>query len=477
MKRIILILFLLSVAITTFLPVLDPDFGWHYRCGNEAFTKAIFCTSNNFSYFLPDYKAYYPSFVYDIILASVYNTFGFIGVSILGSLIFVFIALTFYRLLEGNPLFKILAFCLLYLLSAGIFTLGLRPQIVTFLFFLLTLLLIKKVQNGETKKAYFIPLLFVLWVNTHLGFLSGLIAVLFAFLEQLVMYIKHKSLALSNSTILFGAVFLSSLIATWINPFGIYVYQELYNHIVSPLNTMIAEWVEPLPWQSALIVGSTFFFLYYQTRKRVFAFYSLSLILFFCLFALKARRNIPLYYASFFYVLSLSKLNDFLKRVSENISYEILIVLSAVGIIFFSFIQIPSTIEKSLYQANHCPTLAEDNCKAIREYPQLSGNIFAFYEWGGYLIWRKPESKVFVDGRMPAWRDEKGVSPYKAYLSIIQAQDGWNDMLKQLKTNYIFINKGTFLDDVLYSNPEKYGWRNVYENNTSIIYKSKETVR
>lgn len=477
MKRFILILFLFSVAIVSFLPALDPDFGWHYRCGNEALTKGVFCTSNNYSYFLPDYKAYYPSFIYDITLALAYNTFGFIGVSAVGSLVFVLIALTFYRLLEGSPLFKIIAFYLLYFLSFGIFNLGIRPQIVTFLFFVLILFLIKKLQNGETKKAYYIPLLFALWSNTHLGFLSGLIAVLFAFSERLLMYIQHKSMTLRKSTILFGAVFLSSFIATWINPFGIYVYQELYNHVVSPLNTMIAEWVEPLPWQSALIIGSTLFFLFYQTRKRTLPLYSLALILFFCLFALKARRNIPLYYVSFFYVLSLSKLYNSFKQVSEMVSHEILIVLSSVGIIFFSFIQIPSTIQKSLYQANYCPTLAEDNCKAIKEYPQLSGNIFAFYEWGGYLIWKKPESKVFVDGRMPAWKDEKGKSPYQVYLSIIQAQDGWNKMLKQLKTNYIFINKGTFLDDVLYPNPERYGWKNVYENNTSIIYKSVETTR
>src|SRR5205814_1427764 len=34
----------------------------------------------------------------------------------------------------------------------------------------------------------------------------------------------------------------------------------------------------------------------------------------------------------------------------------------------------------------------------------LKGEIFALYDWGGYLDWKLPEKKVFVDGRMPSWR-------------------------------------------------------------------------
>jgi hypothetical protein len=30
--------------------------------------------------------------------------------------------------------------------------------------------------------------------------------------------------------------------------------------------------------------------------------------------------------------------------------------------------------------------------------------IFNHYNWGGYLIWARPEGKVFIDGRMPSWR-------------------------------------------------------------------------
>ncbi|PIZ66716.1 hypothetical protein COY13_04950, partial [Candidatus Roizmanbacteria bacterium CG_4_10_14_0_2_um_filter_36_35] len=93
--------------------------------------------------------------------------------------------------------------------------------------------------------------------------------------------------------------------------------------------------------------------------------------------------------------------------------------------------------------------LSKYPCQAIKNYPKLSGNVYAMYEWGGFLIWQKPTIKVFIDGRMPAWKDENGQSPYQVFLDIIQTQPGWNEKLKELKTNHLLISNGTFLDLLL----------------------------
>ena len=89
-RPVAIIIFLLSVFLFNFSPVKDADFGWHYRCGQEALAKGQWCTQNRFSYYLPDYQAYYPSFLYDLSLATVYNRFGFVGVSALSGAVFVF---------------------------------------------------------------------------------------------------------------------------------------------------------------------------------------------------------------------------------------------------------------------------------------------------------------------------------------------------------------------------------------------------
>ena len=50
--------------------------------------------------------------------------------------------------------------------------------------------------------------------------------------------------------------------------------------------------------------------------------------------------------------------------------------------------------EKSFYP--------QDATVFLRSHP-TKGQIFSPYNWGGYLLWKLPEKKVFVDGRMPSW--------------------------------------------------------------------------
>jgi len=45
--------------------------------------------------------------------------------------------------------------------------------------------------------------------------------------------------------------------------------------------------------------------------------------------------------------------------------------------------------------------------------------VFNTYHWGGYLIYTYPNAKVFVDGRMPAWINEDGESPYKVFIETM----------------------------------------------------------
>lgn len=123
---------------------------------------------------------------------------------------------------------------------------------------------------------------------------------------------------------------------------------------------------------------------------------------------------------------------------------------------------------------NYCNQgLTKYPCQAIKNYPQLSGNVFSMYEWGGFLIWQKPNIKVFVDGRMPAWKDENGKSPYQVFLEIIQTQPGWNEQLRKWGTNYLLIGRGTFLNLFLQNDSIKYGWQEEYRNDVAVIYKNK----
>jgi len=457
MKKIVIFLFFISIFLLSFFPVKDTDFGWHYRCGKEFLTSGSLCIKNNFSYFLPSYQTYYTGHLYDITISFVYDHWGFLGISFVGSIVFTLAALIFIKLINNIKL-GFVTYFIFFALSYSIFGLGFRPQIITYLFLLILLWLLK----SKNKKSFFlIPILFLFWVNLHIGFFIGLfILIFFVFYEN-----KHISRFQKLSVIFV------SLLVTFVNPFGINVYREIINHLTSPLNQMIAEWVRPSPFYLFSIIFLTIIGLINIIKQKPINFFYLLLLIFFSFLSLEARRNLPFFYPVFFYVTR----NSFKQlKILDSIQYEIFIPILSSIIIFVLIIYIPRTIRFNTSWEEYCQKgQIAYPCQAIEKFPQLIGNVFNTYEWGGFLIWQKPNARVFVDGRMPAWKDENGKSPYQVYLDIIQTKNGWNEKLQLLKTDYIFITTGTFLDLLLQKDAKTYHWKEVYRDDIAVIYKNK----
>jgi hypothetical protein len=468
MKKIVVILFLISVFLISFLPAKDTDFGWHYRCGQEFFTKKNLCLNNTFSYFLSDYQSANPHFLYDIALSFIYDHFGFNGLSVFYSTLILTAAYLFISLTSWSWLTTIF-FYLVFFLSSNVFSLGLRSQITSYIFFLLTLTILEKSEK-KTKLLFLLPLLFFIWVNTHIGFFLGPIIFFFYLIDR--FFKNNFSFSLTKYPLI---IFIISLIATLINPFGFKVYFEIFNHLTSPMGHMIAEWVSPTWWHTVLIFFFTTSIIFLFFKKRSLSLFQILLILFFSILALKERRNLPFFYTVFFYLLLKNKsLNNRINALIGSF-YLILFPLLIACILFFLIINFPQTLTFNSSWSKYCsegPSIYP--CQAIKDYSQLSGNVYAMYEWGGFLIWQKPKNRVFVDGRMPAWKDENGKSPYQVFLDIIQTQPGWNEKLNKWKTNYLLIANGTFLDLLLKKGANKYNWQEVYRDDIAVIYKNKK---
>jgi len=462
MKHITIVLFFLFVLFLSFSPAKDPDFGWHYRYGKTFIQNKIVVKNNSFSYFLPNYKSANPHLIYDVILAGIYDHFGFNGLSLLYSFLIGFCGLFFIYLLSGPLWFKMVAFYATYFLGFTVFSLGIRTQILTYAFFLITLFILKQAKKNY-RYLSLLPFLFLFWVNTHIGFFVGLILFLFWIINSP----KKKMPTIVG-------IFLVSFLATLLNPFGIDVYKEILNHAFSPLGQMIAEWVAPSWQQTLIIIGSLIGIFLLEVKFKKMSLFHFLLVFFFAIISLRARRNLPFFYTVLFYTASLyltGTINQS-KRTAESLKEVLPILVGSFGI-FLAIINVPKTIDFNSSWKNYCNRGAVGYpCRAIRNYPPLHGNVYATYEWGGFLIWQKPKIKVFVDGRMPAWKDKNGQSPYKVYLDILQTQPGWNEKLRKWKTDYLFISNGTFLDLLLQKKAKKYHWQEVYRDRRSVIYKN-----
>jgi len=467
--RILLMLCLIVIFIVGFLPIKDTDFGWHYRCGKQIITGNKPCLDNTFSYYLSSYKAYYSSFFSDLSIATIYDFGGkFVGLSLFGSLLFVISALFFIFTFPQISIFiSTFAFGLIFWLSSGILNLGIRSQNFTFTFFIILLFLIKRSDYKKRFKLILFPLLFFIWVNTHIGFFVGFVPLGLFFLQSLIECKNRIKILI---------ILFASFLATLINPFGVKIYWEIFRHAITPLNTLIAEWVTPnFYMQVLIIVSSVSIVILFRSllKKNMFV---ILLLIFTAILALSARRNLPLFWTVILYSFLQTpfSIRHFSKMLDEKypaIFGSILVTL----ILIFSAINVPKTIVFDTSWLNYCSKgLYGYPCQAIKDYPKLYGNVFATYEWGGFLIWQKPEIKVFVDGRMPAWKGENNKSPYQTYLEIIQTQPGWNETLSKYKTDFLLISQGTFLDLLLEKEAKKYHWQEVYRKGGVVIYKNFE---
>src|SRR4030095_16246023 len=78
----------------------------------------------------------------------------------------------------------------LMLMSVGLWTI--RPQLLTYLFFVLTLLLLESAERGIRLALWMLPVVMVVWANSHGGFLAGLAVVAIWVVMQLVSALVPK---------------------------------------------------------------------------------------------------------------------------------------------------------------------------------------------------------------------------------------------------------------------------------------------
>lgn len=457
-----LILFLGFIFVLTLFPPFDPDFGWQLRCG-QLVLKGKNCLVNNFTTLLEGFKWAYPTFVYPLILSLTFNNFSFWGISLLNATVVTLIYLLMFKTLKGDQFIKIGLLTLSIFLSWIVLYLGLRSQIFSLLFFSITLFIIDRVRNKNFKLLYLTPLVFLVWANTHAGFIPGLMLLAFYNLELVFKKNWEKSLKA------FGAL-TASVLATLITPYGIEIYNLLFEHFRTPLNTLIAEWVSPTPVHWAIMLTAAGWLVFWSFKnKKIDLFLMLGLI-FFVYLGLSARRNLAFSYLFLFYALSFSLRDVYLEKLNNSKILVVTFLLSGIGLILLTVV--PNTHVINTDWEEFCiQSPVGYPCNAVeflRKQPK-KGNLFNPYEQGGFLIWQLPEYKIFVDGRMPAWKHPSDKSPYTIYLEIVQAQPGWEETIKQNKTDWMLVGNGTFIDIELQERPREW-LKERYRDERYVVY-------
>jgi len=478
-RNLFLIVLFCGIFYLSLRPIVDPDFWWHLRTGQLIDQTQEVPHADPFSFTVNAKQWVTHEWLSELFIFESFKLGGY------GLLIFIFSGVITASFLfaylrcskESKPYVAGFTLLLGAITSAPIW--GVRPQMFTLLFTSIFLFLLDRYRrNGNFRNLIPIPMITILWVNLHAGYIIGIaIEIIYIFgylLEVAILRYRRKekidAVTQKSLWILFS-VLITSVLAILLNPAGFriltYPFQTLTD---SAMQRYIQEWFSPdfhqVIWQPfavmiLVLIGVG------MIGNRPISITKILLTLVFGYGALRSMRNIPLFaivvipvLAEQFNYLIEFKLNA--QKQNRHFRYIAPIVISAIAVVVvLGFIQVTNNQQKS--EAETFPKDAVD--WIIENKPK--GNIFNSYNWGGYIIWRLyPEYLVYIDGRADLYGEEF----VSNYTGIYFTKPGWEEKLNQENIRIVFVESDSMLADAVRQSST---WKKLFEDNISVIFLKK----
>lgn len=478
-RNLFLIVLFCGIFYLTLRPVVDPDFWWHLRTGQLIAQTQEIPNADPFS-FTANAKQWVTHewlsefFIYSSFIVGGYGLLIFIFSGVItASFLFAYLRCS----KESKP--YIAGFVLLLGAIASAPTWGVRPQMLTLLFTSVFLFLLDRYRhNGNYRTLIPIPLIIILWVNLHAGYIIGIaIEIIYIFgylLEVAILRYRKKEkidVVTQKSLWILFSVLITSILAVLLNPTGFRIFTYPFQTLTdSAMQSYIQEWLSPdfhqAIWQPFAVMLLALIGLG-MIGNRPISITNIILTLVFGFGALRSMRNIPLFaivvipvLAEQFYYLLKFRLNT--NEQSRLFRYIAPLIISAIAVVLvLGFIQVTNNQQKS--EAENFPRDAVD--WIITNKPK--GNIFNSYNWGGYIIWRLyPEYLVYIDGRADLYGEEFITN----YRRIYYTKPGWEEKLDQENIRIVFVESDSMLADALRQSST---WKEEYEDNISVIFLKK----
>ena len=172
--------------------------------------------TNLLSYTYPNFEFVNTHWLSDVLFFILQNSFGFNSLILL-STILVFVSFVLLFKASGKRGYFASSLILILFLQIMSDRTDVKPEVLSYIFLSLSLFILYRFRQKFTKLIFFLPVLMLLWVNTHIYFIVGSIVTLIFLLNE---FIKAKTLKSSKVKALFF-VFVASLLMTLLNPNGI----------------------------------------------------------------------------------------------------------------------------------------------------------------------------------------------------------------------------------------------------------------
>ena len=455
-----LLIIVFAMAAFVAAQLYDPDYFWHLRTGQLILDIRGLPSHDPFSFTRPDAFWVVNAWLFDVVLYAVYSIGGSFGVRLLVAVLMGATFFVVYRSMRAflSPvpalLIAVVGFSVLLSFASP------RGQIVSYLFYAIYLhLILGFLHNGDTRRLVWLPPLMVLWVNSHGGYVTGLI--LLTTVTAATALSRWLAWPDRNPTRLRPLLVCLVITAgaSLVSPYHIHNWLYLFQTAGLEATQVISEWRAPMLkdryFQSLVIVGLAYGWsmAFRDSRPKLEELLLATVML---LLSMKAIRHMPFGVITLAPLLALalsdgvlaklkiwwqhSRVHDWYKQTAGRgqqlgskvymMNWLVLVASLLLGLAFW-------------------PILASRQMEARNEFTGwkavdfvvsrgITGRVFNEYGFGGLMIYRlNPAQKVFIDGRADAYGD----AFVKEYLKIFFGQEGWAEAFDRYKIDYVVCSR------------------------------------
>ena len=470
----------------------DAGIGWHIRTGQQILAIHRVPRVDPFSSMMEGKQWFAWEWLYDVIVGALDAACGLNGPVWFTAIVIGAVFALLFRLLTRRGMDPIVAL-LFWLLAVSASTIHFlaRPHVLSWLFAILSFSILDSTERdcvaNRTGQARFhlwlLPLLMLLWVNVHGGFMLEFVLLGIFWLGALWTWWSTSESLLEESLRKIAAgkrirdltvVGSATAAASLLNPYGWKLHEHIYRYLTNRfLMDHIEEFQSPnfhgLAQRCFLLLLLLSIAVLIVRGRQLSASQALT-VLFAVYAGLCASRNIPI--SSIFLAMSAGPVcskagfRSFFGRTGEVDSqlrghlWPVLSVAATLVIVLHGGRIGSKRLVDAHFDQNRMPEGAVSFLRGER----IDGPILGPDYWGGYLIYSLyPQKKVVLDDR----HDFYGSEFLKSYLKVIHVERGWESFLQQTNPGCLLLPRESALADRI---SKTTGWRSVYADKVSIVF-------
>lgn len=453
----------------------DGDLGRHITIGNYVLDNWIVPTRDIFTHTMAGSELVPHEWLAGIVYALATRLLGLNGDVIVAGIVIASAFTIVYRQTVDRGVFRLAAFGVVALAVLASFLHWLvRPHVFTFLFVAVWIFFLEQAVNNKKRNLWTLPLIMVIWANTHGGFFLGFLILGAYFAGWAWEY--WRGYADKETGIHLAITGILSFAISFINPAGLHLWTTSAGLIgKSFIINNTSEYLSPnfhitSTWPFLIMLTLGLIFSWNNNKLRM---HELLLLSGWTILSLYMARNIPLYAivtAPYLGVVIQPALNQFarLQKMDETMAnmelnlkgffYPALAII-LVTFSFMSDFRFDPAGRGNQHDASRFPV---DAVNWLEENPQ-SGNMFNEFIWGGYLLYRLwPDQLIYMDGTT----DFFGEAFTQEYAGVVSRQDGWQNTLEKYDVTWAILPSDRPLIQAL---KNELGWQIIYQDPTATI--------